>query len=341
MPLPPIIITSTVLFLSLYISFATIPSPVAIHRVNTLITSHNMTLIRNIVKIVPATKQMDGVGAIVKKSIGSFELRNLDPFLMLDEFEVEYPHGFADHPHRGFETVTYMFEGTFEHEDFAGNTGKVGPGDLQWMTAGRGILHAEVPGVNEVAKGLHLWVNLPKSHKMMEPRYQESMSNDVPAAILDGIKIKVIAGETHGVKSKVSTITPILYLDVYMESNKTVEIAIPPTFNGFVYMLHGTADIGGTKAKALPSHALVLNTISKTHPDAKKASTLTINSGQEGAHFVIIAGEPIGEPIVQHGPFVMTSKNEIIQTFVDFRSAKNGFENAANWQSTIGQRVKG
>ncbi|KAI9135943.1 RmlC-like cupin domain-containing protein [Paraphysoderma sedebokerense] len=235
-----------------------------------------------------------------------------------------------------------MLEGTFEHEDFAGHRGKIGPGDLQWMTAGRGILHAEVPGIDEVARGLQLWVNLPKSHKMMEPRYQELLAKNVPEANLDGVKIKVIAGESHGVKAVVRTITPIMYLDVSLEANKKVELSIPPTYNGFIYILSGSAQVGATNTEGKHGSTLVLDpAIPKSDLNAKNESKVPVSSQENGCRLVAIAGEPIGEPIFQRGPFVMTTQDEIVQAFVDFRSAKNGFERAALWESQIGGRVRG
>ncbi|KAJ1555258.1 hypothetical protein HK096_005645 [Nowakowskiella sp. JEL0078] len=174
---------------------------------------------------VPYWEVPEGAGARVRRSIGTFALRNFDPFLMLDEFFVRKPAGFPDHPHRGFETVTYMLEGKFNHEDFAGHKGTIGPGDLQWMTAGRGIVHAEMPATDGLNHGLQLWVNLPKSGKMVAPRYQELRDADVPRAkSSDGkVVVKVIAGESYGVTAKTETHTPIFYLDVRMERGARYE----------------------------------------------------------------------------------------------------------------------
>ncbi|KAI8597471.1 RmlC-like cupin domain-containing protein, partial [Dissophora ornata] len=173
---------------------------------------------RSIVKSVLSREQSEGVGARVRRSIGRPELRNHDPFLMLDEFNVDKNGGFPDHPHRGFETVTYMLEGQFQHEDFAGHKGTIGPGDLQWMTAGRGIVHSEMPVKSQTrAHGLQLWINLPKEHKMCEPQYQELLDKEIPRATPEeGVTVKVIAGESHGVTSKVYTRTPTMYLDFKM-----------------------------------------------------------------------------------------------------------------------------
>ncbi|KAI8362417.1 RmlC-like cupin domain-containing protein [Mortierella sp. GBAus27b] len=284
---------------------------------------------RSIVKAVLSREQAEGAGARVRRSIGRPELRNHDPFLMLDEFNVDKNGGFPDHPHRGFETVTYMLEGQFQHEDFAGHKGIIGPGDLQWMTAGRGIVHSEMPVKSQTrAHGLQLWINLPKEHKMCEPQYQELLDKEIPRATPEeGVAIKVIAGESHGIQSKVYTRTPTMYLDFKMDKNKTVEQSIPASYTGFIYMLKGTAFIGDKEFEGKAHHTL---TFSEDGTD-----TIKIQTKDEEAHFVVIAGEPLKEPIVQHGPFVMNTKDEIYKTFVDYQFSQNGFERARDWHSTI------
>ena len=288
-------------------------------------------LSRSIAQAVLSEEQAEGVGARVRRSIGRPELRNHDPFLMLDEFNVDKNGGFPDHPHRGFETVTYMLEGQFQHEDFAGHKGTIGPGDLQWMTAGRGIVHSEMPVKSQTrAHGLQLWINLPKEHKMCEPQYQELLDEEIKRATpQDGVVVKVIAGESHGVKSQVYTRTPTMYLDYKMDKNKTVEQSIPTSYTGFIYMLKGTAYIGDKEFEGKAHHTL---TFSEDGTD-----TIKITTKDEDAHFVVIAGEPLKEPIVQHGPFVMNTQEEIYDTFVDYQYGQNGFERARNWQSSIAQ----
>ncbi|KAF9573191.1 hypothetical protein EC968_008933 [Mortierella alpina] len=283
---------------------------------------------RSIIKAVLSREQAEGAGARVRRSIGRPELRNHDPFLMLDEFNVDQNGGFPDHPHRGFETVTYMLEGQFQHEDFAGHKGTIGPGDLQWMTAGRGIVHSEMPVKSQTrAHGLQLWINLPKEHKMCEPQYQELLDAQIPRATpQDGVVVKVIAGESHGAR-KVYTRTPTMYLDFKMNKNKAVEQSIPSTYTGFIYMLKGTAFIGDKEFEGKAHHTLTFS--------EDGAETVKITTKEEDAHFVLIAGEPLKEPIVQHGPFVMNSKEEIYGTFVDYQNSQNGFERARNWRSSI------
>ncbi|KAG0085061.1 hypothetical protein BGZ93_010367 [Podila epicladia] len=291
-------------------------------------------LSRSIAQAVLSEEQAEGVGARVRRSIGRPELRNHDPFLMLDEFNVDKNGGFPDHPHRGFETVTYMLEGQFQHEDFAGHKGTIGPGDLQWMTAGRGIVHSEMPVMSQTrAHGLQLWINLPKEHKMCEPQYQELLDGEIKRAMpQDGVVIKVIAGESHGVKSQVYTRTPTMYLDYKMDKNKSVEQSIPASYTGFIYVLSGKAYIGEDGFEGNAHYTLTFS---------KEGETVKIETKDEDAHFMFIAGEPLNEPIVQHGPFVMNTREEIYETFQDYQYGQNGFERASNWKSSIAQQQQG
>ena len=187
-------------------------------------------------------------GARVRRSIGRPELRNFDPFLMLDEFKVGLPAGFPDHPHRGFETVTFMLpqsQGSFLHEDFAGNAGEINAGDLQWMTAGRGIMHSEMPKSGKIAHGLQLWINLGSKDKLCAPRYQEHPASDVRRASQDGVTAWVIAGSALGVTSQVDTKTPVTYLYFAMEPGAALQQPVPPGHNAFAYTLSGSLEVGG------------------------------------------------------------------------------------------------
>jgi len=279
-------------------------------------------------------EQSEGVGARVRRSIGGMHLRNLDPFLLLDEFSIRPPAGFPDHPHRGFETVTYVLEGKTAHEDFAGHKGLLTPGDLQWMTAGRGIVHAEMPATQDVTRGLQLWVNLPSHAKMMDPRYQEMVDKDVPRALVDKgetATVKVVAGEAFGVAATVRTITPILYLDVHLQPGKCLEHEFPESYTGFVYVLTGHAKFGGEEKFAEPHTALVTSHGTKLRVEA---------SDKGEVHYVVIGGEPIKEPVAQYGPFVMNTQEELQQAMMDYQTAMNGFERARNWESVIGQGFK-
>ncbi|XP_075053083.1 pirin isoform X1 [Mixophyes fleayi] len=287
---------------------------------------------RKVVKTVLSVEQSEGVGARVRRSIGRKELRNLDPFLMLDEFKGGKPGGFPDHPHRGFETVSYLLAGgSMAHEDFCGRVGRLDPGDLQWMTAGRGIVHAEMPCTEEPAHGLQLWVNLKSSEKMIPPEYQELKSASIPKPSKDGVTVTVISGESMGVKSKVYTRTPTLYLDFKLEKGAKHTQAVPKGWTAFIYTLHGVIHVGPTDAqqKIEPHHTAVLD---------DEDSVQFENKDDELCHFVLIAGEPIKEPVVQHGPFVMNTAQEIAQTLEDYNMNKNGFEKAKTWKSKIGNK---
>ncbi|KAG0207175.1 hypothetical protein BGX28_001513 [Mortierella sp. GBA30] len=405
---------------------------------------------------------------MVHRSIGTEDLESLDPFLTFDEFRM-YPEtskttssrGFPDHPHRGFETVTLMLKGHFQHEDFTGHKGTIGPGDVQWMTAGRGIVHAEMPlfldeeqtdtnedrdawqdgsvqgkekqssnntrGKGSRAKnrkgskeiwGLQLWVNLPKAHKLCKPQYQEfkdeSISRwsdhsiadddggradhpdpDILSSIQDmslqdvdeplslspepvqhtrtsnPIEVKVIAGESHGVSSKVYTRTPTQYLEIRMTSRQSFTEWIPETYAGFVYILEGRGYFGDESIEGAPQQMLILSTpvsgnckvaesgtpsrtnnvfesisnqpLEPTSLDSLPSKSLPksyirISTREEPLHLVLIAGEPCREPVFRQGPFVMNSKEELQRTFRDYEEKKRGFEKAKGWVSTIGRK---
>ncbi|KAI8358236.1 pirin-like protein [Mortierella sp. GBAus27b] len=299
---------------------------------------------RHVLKSVFAAARPEGMGAVVRRSLGIRDMRHHDPFLLLDEFWVGSKSGFPDHPHRGFETVTYMLSGQMQHEDFSGHKGTIGPGDLQWMTAGRGIVHCEMPVKNPddnqeedslTTHGLQLWVNLSSKDKLCEPQYQDLKDNQIPRVTpTDGVDVKIIAGEAHGVQSKVFTRTPTMYLDYKMKQNRAVELGIPKSYGGFVYMLSGKAYFGdgsvSTKPR-LPHHALILS-------QDNESDTLRVRTTDKDAHFVVIAGQPLKEPAVQDRLFVMNSMQEVQQALDDFRQFKNGFENAKTWKSTIGPK---
>ncbi|XP_066385627.1 LOW QUALITY PROTEIN: pirin-like protein [Miscanthus floridulus] len=281
---------------------------------------------RAVVKKVLAESQPEGQGATVRRSIGRHELRNLDPFLMLDEFSVSKPAGFPDHPHRGFETVTYMLEGAFTHQDFAGHKGTIKTGDVQWMTAGRGIVHSEMPAGDGVQKGLQLWINLSSKDKVIEPRYQELESKDISRAEVDGVEARVIAGEALGAASPVYTRTPTMYVDFTMRPGSRLHQPVPEGWNAFVYVVEGEGVFGREKAAPTTAHhCLVLG----------PGDGLSVwNRSDRSLRFVLVAGKPLGEPVVQHGPFVMNSRAEIQQAMEDYYYGKNGFERASQWSSS-------
>ncbi|KAL3694899.1 hypothetical protein R1sor_008550 [Riccia sorocarpa] len=280
---------------------------------------------RKVVKTLLSKEQDEGEGARVRRSIGRPEMKQLDPFLLLDHFSVTPPAGFPDHPHRGFETVTYLLKGIGTHQDFAGHKGIMGPGDLQWMTAGRGIVHCEMPGGTEASVGLQLWVNLAAKDKMIEPNYQELSNKDVPKVEKDGVRVSVIAGESFGVKSPVYTRTPTMYLDFTMQPGTSLHQAVPEGWNAFVYILEGQLIIGSEDASPIDS----FHTVQLGPGDGVSVW----NKGTSAAQFVLIGGQPLNEPVVQHGPFVMNTREEIMQTIRDYQLGRNGFERARGWQS--------
>eukprot|EP00276_Gloeochaete_wittrockiana_P000617 CAMPEP_0184672382 /NCGR_PEP_ID=MMETSP0308-20130426/86068_1 /TAXON_ID=38269 /ORGANISM="Gloeochaete witrockiana, Strain SAG 46.84" /LENGTH=271 /DNA_ID=CAMNT_0027119703 /DNA_START=192 /DNA_END=1007 /DNA_ORIENTATION=+ len=270
-----------------------------------------MTRGRPIAKSFLSEEHVDGEGANVRRSIGTKHLKNFDPFLMLDEFFVTPPAGFPDHPHRGFETVTYMMKGAFKHEDNKGHKGTIGVGDLQWMTAGRGIVHSETPATSGVNHGLQLWVNLAAKDKMCEPQYQELLARDVPEAKGDGILVKVIAGTCMGVTARVHTRTPTMYLDVFLDAGKTFSTRVPPEYKGFIYIVQGEGNFGSNAKQGKPHTFMVLG-------DGEDV----VVTAESSLRFAVIAGKPLNEPIVQYGPFVMNSDEEIRQAFKDYQAGK-------------------
>ncbi|KAJ1441302.1 RmlC-like cupin domain superfamily [Sesbania bispinosa] len=272
-----------------------------------------------------ARPQREGIGAVVRRSIGRFELKYFDPFLVLDEFSVTAPGGFPDHPHRGFETVTYMLQGAVKHEDFEGHKGTIEAGDLQWMTAGRGIVHSEIPVAQGTQKGLQLWINLASKYKMIGPSYQEVLSKDIAEAVENGIKVRIIAGEAFGTKSPIYTRTPTMYLDFSLKPGAHLQQHIPKTWNSFVYILEGEGVFGNLKSQPANSHHILL----LGPGDGLEAW----NKSSKILRFILVGAEPLGEPMVQFGPFVMNTQEEIDQTIDDFENFANGFEKARNWRS--------
>ena len=258
---------------------------------------------------------------------------------MLDHFQVPQGAGFPDHPHRGQETITYLLKGSVDHEDFAGNKGTIGPGDLQFMTAGRGIMHAEMPGKNsETNVGMQLWVDLPENLKSCEPRYRDLRKEEIPTAKSeDGkVEIKVIAGRAFGVDSVQDlAYTPVHLYDVTIYPGGKLTQDIPANWTVFAYTLEGVTTFSSdTKtSKAVPPYHNVV------FQQAGDVVTAEVEEGaSDSARFMLVAGTPHQQEIVQYGPFVTTSKDAVVQAMMDFQTASNGFERARNWESEIGKR---
>ena len=278
---------------------------------------------REVAKIVEPMAASDGAGVRLKRSIGSPALDHLDPFLLLDEFgsddSADYIAGFPDHPHRGFETVTYMLDGLMRHRDSTGEGGVLRPGGVQWMTAGRGIVHSEMPEQEEgLMRGFQLWVNLPARDKMCPPRYQNIEPEDVPEVRrADGAVVRVVAGAYEDVAGAVSEIAvEPLYLDVALPAGAALAQALPAAHNAFVYPFEGALEVGG--AAAGEGQAVEAGHLAVLGPGAGIAA----RAGERPCRFILVAGRPIGEPISRYGPFVMNSREEILQAVRDYESGQ-------------------
>ncbi|EIW60491.1 uncharacterized protein TRAVEDRAFT_145916 [Trametes versicolor FP-101664 SS1] len=291
---------------------------------------------RKVAKKVLSVETDEGAGAKVRRSIGTPQLRNLTPFLMLDHFHTPAGAGFPDHPHRGQATVTYMLEGSSLHEDSAGHKGKIEAGGVQWMCAGRGIIHAEMPqsgpGIPD-PRGLQLWVDLPKEFKMVEPSYQELGPKQIPEAYPQGkdgpVKIRVISGKSHGVESPVRPLGGCWYFHVIFSKPGTIFQDIPAGWTTFLYTLKGAVRVGSDSTVHGPFHTLVLSA-------APDETGIEFTATEDNTEFILCAGEPLDQTVVQYGPFVMTSKEDIQKTFIDYQYGRNGFEKAHVWKSEIG-----
>ena len=276
---------------------------------------------RSLQKVIPSIAASDGAGVKLRRSLGASQLARHDPFLMLDEFYSDDPEdylaGFPSHPHRGFETVTYMLDGHMRHEDHGGNTGDLGPGDVQWMTAARGIIHSEMPQQTEGRmRGFQLWLNLPAKEKMKPAAYSDIPSAAIPVASLgNGVTVKVIAGmldhrgkQTAGPMQGLSTDPH--YFDLHLAPGAVFEAPVPAGHNAFLYAYEGEAVVGAER-KALPHRAAGL---------LSDGDAVRIEAGGKGARVLLLAAKPIGEPVVQYGPFVMNTRAEIEQAIADYQS---------------------
>ncbi|RYC63958.1 hypothetical protein CHU98_g2223 [Xylaria longipes] len=299
-----------------------------------------MSVPRAIRKVFLAVEQAEGAGARVRRSIGTPQLRNFSPFLMLDHFSIKPGAGFPDHPHRGQETITYLLTGGVDHEDFAGNAGTIEAGDLQFMTAGRGIMHAEMPRQNPDGSanvGLQLWVDLPANLKKCEPRYRDLRAKEIPQVDIDDkVHVKVISGQSGGVDSvKDLAYTPVWILDVEIKPGGKLAQPLPVGWNAFSYQLEGSAVFGSGDAK---------RTVEQYHNcvfevDGDVANVEVPENATSNARFVLVAGQILDQKVVQYGPFVLNSPEEVRQALFDYQSKTNGFERAKDWASEIGKSM--
>jgi redox-sensitive bicupin YhaK (pirin superfamily) len=263
----------------------------------------------------------DGAGVRLTRVIGGPQLPDLDPFLLLDEFGTDKPEdylaGFPEHPHRGFETVTYMLDGRMRHKDNHGNEGVLVPGSVQWMTAGRGLVHSEMPEQEAGRmRGFQLWVNLPAREKMTEPKYQEfAPDRIVQLQPADGVRIKLIAGRIGDVRGPIAQpATDPVYLDIALEAGARWEYELPEGHNAFAYVYEGGVQIGdGEDARAVDAQELAV---------LSGGNVLKLGDAKQGSRLIVIAGRPLREPVARYGPFVMNTKQEVMQAFVDFQEGK-------------------
>ena len=288
--------------------------------------SANRVIYTPLTRKVRGQPTSDGAGVKLRRVIGTPELPDLDPFLLLDEFGTDraedYIAGFPEHPHRGFETVTYMLDGRMRHRDNRGNEGLLVPGSVQWMTAGRGLVHSEMPEQQEGRmRGFQLWVNLPAALKMSEPQYQEFAPERVPVAHpAEGVMVKVIAGEVVDASGAavrgpiMQPATDPLYLDIELGADMAWTLALPMGHNAFVYVYEGGISVGpGEDARPVEKQELgVLGSGDK----------LSLRASSNGARLILVAGRPLREPVARHGPFVMNTREELMQAFVDFKAGR-------------------
>ncbi len=263
----------------------------------------------------------DGAGVRLTRVIGGPDLPDLDPFLLLDEFGTDkaedYIAGFPSHPHRGFETVTYMLDGRMRHKDNHGNEGLLTPGSVQWMTAGRGLVHSEMPEQESGRmRGFQLWVNLPAREKMTDPKYQEFAPERIPVVHpAAGVQVKVIAGQVGDTVGPIAQpATDPLYLDIELMPGVAWEYVLPEGHNAFAYVFEGELTVGqGDDARPVAAQQMAV---------LGGGDVLQLQAGAPGARLILVAGRPLREPVMRHGPFVMNTRQELMQAFVDFQEGR-------------------
>ncbi len=281
------------------------------------------TQVRKIKQIIEPQTVIEGADVRLRRSFGPSRANLYDPFLLFDHFAFNDPRqgpiqGFPTHPHRGIETVTYMLEGNVRHRDSIGNMGVIGPGDVQWMTSGRGILHEELPrrGPEGTIYGFQLWVNLPAAQKMGQPRYQEVGSGNIPTVEKDGVKVRVVAGEYGGISGPVKQIAAQpLYMDVTVDAGEKFEVAVPAGHTAIAYVFEGEGLFGGDEdgqGKFVRSLSMLV---------FEDGDLVRVQAGAASpVRFMLMTGAPFKEPIYPYGPFVMNTLEEIQQTLTDLRN---------------------
>ncbi|GEQ68369.1 hypothetical protein JCM33374_g2037 [Metschnikowia sp. JCM 33374] len=298
-----------------------------------------MSSLRTIKSIIPGIEQSEGAGATVRRSIGNMRMRNFSPFLLFDHFSSDGVGGFPEHPHLGQETITLMTKGAFAHEDFTGSKGVLREGDLQFMTAGRGTVHSEMPVIHPdgtLNAGLQLWVDLPEKLKEVEPRYRDLKTWEIPTVEQqDGkVKVRVISGKSYGVESvKELAYTPVQYYHYVMKPGSNFTQEVPKDFNFFLYVMKGNNLVLQEKKKVSQFENVFFN------PDGDSVVGKYPETEKEDIEFVLIGGKILDQKIVQHGPFVATNRERIQQGFLDYQMARNAFSRLRTWRSLISSGV--
>jgi hypothetical protein len=282
--------------------------------------------LRSVRAVVPSTRTLEGAGFAVRRPFPSRVLADVDPFLLLDEMGPSdhgpgEARGAPDHPHRGFETVTLLLDGELEHRDSHGNAGRIRPGEAQWMTAGAGVVHSELPAPRVLRDGgrmhgFQIWVNLPRAQKWLRPRYQDLRAGAIPVpASEDGrARVRVVAGEALGASAPTRTHTPILVLDVELEPGGRVEQPVPRGWNALAYVYQGRALVGRDRRPVADGGMALL------HGDGDALAL----EGDARSRVLVLAGEPLREPVARYGPFVMSTEEEILQAIADYRAGRMG-----------------
>ena len=274
---------------------------------------------RQVARIVRGHATSDGAGVKLTRVIGQLDLEMLDPFLLLDEFRSDsagdYIGGFPEHPHRGFETVTYMLAGRMRHGDNQGNSGLLTPGSVQWMTAGRGIVHSEMPEQEDgLMWGFQLWVNLPAKDKMTAPRYQDIAPERIPEVTANGVVVRVIAGAFGDARGPVQdVVTAPVYLDLRLQAGASLDVPLPVGHNAFVYVYEGQVDVGDGAAQNLVRGDLGV---------LSDGASVSLAAKDAPSRLILVAGRPLNEPVAKYGPFVMNTPQQIQQAIEDYRGGR-------------------
>jgi redox-sensitive bicupin YhaK (pirin superfamily) len=270
--------------------------------------------VRKIKNIFKGVQTSDGAGVNLTRIIGTSELDMLDPFLLLDEFGSDHPKdyiaGFPSHPHRGFETITYMLNGKFRHKDSNGNEGVLSDGSVQWMTAGRGVIHSEMPEQTEgLVRGFQLWLNLPKELKMIKPAYRDIPKDKIPQINFPGGEIKIIAGKYNDIKGPGRSHTEMFYHDVNLKHDANFNLPLIDGWNVFIYVYEGNIIMDRNVSK---NNLAVLNDL----------GDLELSTEKNGSKFIVVGGKPLNESVARGGPFVMNTKKEVLQAFTDYQNGE-------------------